>query len=176
MKLIVGLGNYPKKYEKTRHNAGFIAVDAYCKTHEINLNETKFNGVFAKFKNDFIIAKPLTLMNLSGIFIEQIIKFYQIAIEDILILCDDIYTPVGQIVLKEDSSSGGHNGLNNIFDLLHTQKIKRIKIGVGIYQETTISIIDYVLQNLSANDYTTITQQICPLTTAIIDDFINNVE
>ena len=135
MKLVVGLGNYPKEYEKTRHNVGFMVIDEWLRRHNLSLLENKFKGWFIKFKNqddeDWIVAKPYTYMNLSGQFVRAIVDFYRIDPQDILVIMDDVDLPVGTWRVKKTGSSGGQKGMQNIIDMLCRDDIKRIKIGIG---------------------------------------------
>jgi PTH1 family peptidyl-tRNA hydrolase len=170
MRLIIGLGNYPKKYLSTKHNAGFLIIDEYCKKHKINLDEENFQGLFHKEK-DFIIAKPLTLMNLSGKFVRDIIHFYKINIEDILIICDDVNYGIGSFKIRKNGSSGGQNGMGNIIELLGTNEIKRLKIGIGRNNQMILS--DYVLSKFSTQELETIKLLSFNATNEIIHEFIN---
>ena len=135
MKLVVGLGNYPKEYENTRHNVGFMVIDAWLKRHEVVLDQNKFKGWYVKFKNQddehWIVAKPYTYMNLSGEFIRSLADFYKINPEDILVILDDVDLPVGTWRVKQTGSSGGQKGMQNIINLLCREDIKRIRIGIG---------------------------------------------
>lgn len=128
--LVVGLGNPGKEYENTRHNAGFMFLDT------LNL------GDFSTFEHSVIITKnlfdmqvtfmkPMTYMNLSGIAVSEFINFYKVSIDNMLVIYDDIYLPVGKLRIKSKGSCGGHNGMRNIIDLVKTPSIKRLKIGVG---------------------------------------------
>ena len=130
MKLIVGLGNPGKEYEATRHNIGYKAIDAFIHKHNIKLNKKKFTGHFYK-GDDFIIAKPDTYMNNSGDFVGPLAKFFKIENEDILVVYDDMDTPVGKATMKKNGSGGGQNGMKDIIDKLGTKEIPRLKIGIG---------------------------------------------
>lgn len=146
MKLIVGLGNPEKKYENTRHNAGFRFLDAYAKEKGLIFQKKKYNGIYVEFNHNgekVILLKPQSYMNLSGEVIQKYLKFYKIKIADLLIICDDLDTKPGTIKLKYKGSSGGHNGLKNIENHLKTQEYKRLKIGVG--KEENIDKINYVI-------------------------------
>jgi PTH1 family peptidyl-tRNA hydrolase len=169
VKLIVGLGNYPDKYKNTKHNAGFICVDEFCKRHNITLDKTNFNGVFAK-EDKFIIAQPHTLMNLSGSFVSEIINFYKINISDILIISDDIDTELGKIRVKPKGSSGGQNGLKDIINKLGTEEFKRIKIGIS-KPNKPIDIADYVLSNFNKTELPLLNQAI-DQAIVVMDNFI----
>lgn len=130
MKLIVGLGNPGQEYEATRHNIGFKVIDLVAHSKGIELNKEKFTGVFYK-GDDFILAKPMTFMNLSGDFVQKIAKFFKINVEDILVIYDDMDLATGTIRYREVGSSGGQNGMKDIIEKMGTDKIKRLKIGIG---------------------------------------------
>ena len=145
MKLIVGLGNPGKEYENTRHNSGFRVVDAFVDDIGIDFNKNDFDGTYARFKlddEDVFVFKPLTYMNLSGTAVQKIVHFYKIKPDDIVVVYDDLAIKPGEIRLRLDGSSGGQKGMQNIIDNLGTQKIKRIRIGIG---EPKFDTIDYVL-------------------------------
>lgn len=132
--MIVGLGNPGTEYKNTRHNVGFMTINNMLSTLNVNCDSEKFKGEFTKVSingEEVILAMPLTYMNLSGEFVLSISKFFKIKTEDILVIYDDLDTPVGNIRLKKKGSSGGQNGIKNIIDLLKTSEIKRIKIGIG---------------------------------------------
>lgn len=148
MKLIVGLGNPGSKYEHTRHNMGFDTLDLLNETLKIKLDKKKFQGLYGKGEG-IILFKPETFMNLSGIAVREIMTFYKIDIEDLLVISDDMALPVGKIRLRDAGSSGGHKGLQNIIDNLGTDKFKRVRIGIG---EPKINTIDFVLSKPSKEE------------------------
>ena len=130
MKLIVGLGNPGDKYKDTRHNIGFNVIDLLCKDLNIELNKEKFNGIY--FKNqEYIIAKPMTFMNLSGDFVSAIAKFFKVNTEDVLVVYDDMDFKPGEGIMKPTGSAGGQNGMKDIVRKLQTKDIARIKLGIG---------------------------------------------
>lgn len=152
MKLIVGLGNPGKKYEKTRHNSGFIFVDYYAIKNNLLFKE-KFNGLYTEqtINNEKIIfLKPQTYMNLSGICVKKYVDYFNIDINNIYIIYDDINFDVGEYKVKRNGSSGGHNGIKSIIENLNTEEIKRIKIGIS---KNNISLEDYVLQKFSNEEF-----------------------
>lgn len=148
MKLIVGLGNPGTKYEHTRHNMGFDTLDLLSETLEIDINKNRFQGVYGKGE-DVILFKPETFMNLSGIAVREIMAFFKIDINDLLVISDDMALPVGKIRLRENGSSGGHKGLQNIIDNLGSDKYKRVRIGIG---EPKFDTIDFVLSKPSKEE------------------------
>lgn len=147
MKLIVGLGNPGKQYEKTRHNIGFEVIDALSNQLAIPLNQSKFKGLYGigLYKGEkIILLKPLTYMNLSGESISAVMNYYQIDIEDLLVIYDDLDLPVGKIRLRQKGSPGGHNGIKSTVAHLGTQQFNRIRIGIDRPQ-MGMSVPDYVL-------------------------------
>lgn len=145
MKLIVGLGNPGKEYAGTRHNSGFRVVDAFADMVDVDFSHEDFKGIYAKFKlddEDIIIFKPMTYMNLSGTAVQEIVHYFKISVEDIVIIYDDMAINPGEIRLRMNGSSGGQKGMQNIIDCLSTQEIKRIRIGIG---EPKFNAVDYVL-------------------------------
>lgn len=153
MKLIVGLGNPGREYEKTRHNIGFITIDNYADKLGVSINKSKFNGLYVETIIDgekVILLKPQSYINLSGEVIRKFVDFYKISINDILIIHDDLDLNVGTYKIKQKGSSGGHNGLKNIELHLGTQEYKRIKIGISNNKD--IDTKDYVLGKLSKEE------------------------
>lgn len=139
MWIIAGLGNPEKKYNGTRHNAGFAVIDALLQ--ELGgktLESTKFHGAYTKCRigsEEVLILKPLTYMNLSGESIAPLANFYKINPENILVISDEISLRPGSIRIRKKGSAGGHNGLKNIIALLHTEEFPRIRLGVGEKEE-----------------------------------------
>ena len=126
MKLIVGLGNPGKKYEKTRHNMGFMVVDLFSDVTGIDVDKEAFNGLLGRGKfldEDVIILKPQTFMNLSGNAVQQVVHFFKINLEDIIVVYDDMALPPGSMRMREMGSSGGQKGIQNIIDMLGTKNI-----------------------------------------------------
>ena len=149
-KLIVGLGNPGRDYQETKHNVGFMCIDKLCEENNITLDKTKFNGIYYQGvlnNTKVIILKPLTYMNLSGECIIQFVNYFNIELDDILIIFDDMDTPVGKIKLRQKGSSGGQKGMNNIIDHLKTEEIFRIKIGIG--RNNLYNVRDYVLSKFN---------------------------
>ena len=153
MKLIVGLGNPGKEYENTRHNIGYIFIDALADKLGISIDKKKFNGLYTEtmINNEkVLLVKPLSYMNLSGEVVEQFVNYYKIDIKDILIINDDLDLEVGRVRLRDHGSSGGHNGLKNIALHLNTEEFKRLKIGIS--NNKLIDTKDYVLGKFSKEE------------------------
>lgn len=173
--LIVGLGNPGFQYEKTKHNVGFEVIDSLCKKLNISLLSNKFNGIYSKFildNKEVYISKPQTYMNLSGEFVSKFINFYKIPISNVLVVYDDLDSEIGKLKVKKKGSSGGQNGIKNIINLLKTEEIKRIKIGIS-RPEKNISISGYVLSKFRIEDRPTIDMIIDKASEAILF-YLNN--
>ena len=168
MKIIIGLGNPGKEYKNTRHNTGFFLLDKIKEKYafpEFEFNK-KLNSEISSIKppllykeraggevEKIILVKPQTFMNLSGEAVKNILSFYKLTPDDIIVIHDDIDLPVGKYKIAQDSSSAGHNGVQNIIDAIGTQKFRRIKIGVGNANlRSKISPEDFVLQKFSEEE------------------------
>lgn len=152
MKLIVGLGNPGKQYEKTRHNVGYMAVNKFAENEKAKFKyEATFMGLIAEYRYGTIKAlllKPVTFMNLSGKSVEKIANYFKIDVEDILVIYDDVDIELGDIKLRYTGSSGGHKGMADIINHLDTKDIKRVRVGIG----KDINMIDYVLEKFSKKE------------------------
>lgn len=170
MRLIVGLGNPGKEYEKTRHNIGFLFLDKYLQNQNLKINSEKFGGTYLKTKiknEDVIFLKPQKYINLSGEVIRKFIDYYKISIDDIFVIVDDLNLPIGSIKLKAKGSSGGHNGLKNIEQHLGTVNYKRLKIGIS---KNNINMKDYVLGKLTDDEKKIIEEKLVKCI-EILDDY-----
>ena len=171
MKLIIGLGNPGKEYEKTRHNVGFMMIDNYVNTKTSDKWKEKFNGLYIDLiiKGEKVIfLKPLSFMNLSGTVVRKYMDFFDIDIDDILVISDDLDLNVGNYKLKEKGSSGGHNGLKNIEENIGSQNYKRLKIGIS--NNKNVDTKDYVLSKVSKEDMNEY-DNISKIVNNIIDDY-----
>ncbi len=151
MKLVVGLGNPGKNYEKNYHNAGFLVLDSFLSRYDLTLQKQKWNGMYLKARLggvDVIFAKPLTFMNLSGNFVLAIASYFNVSIEDILIIHDDKDIMINKFKYKIDGGSGGQNGVANIIQLLNSRSFSRLRIGVGT--PNMKSIKNHVLSNFTS--------------------------
>ena len=171
MKLIVGIGNPGKSYENTRHNIGFMVVDAYL--GDVSYQE-KFNALYAKKIIDgetVYFLKPLTYVNNSGQAVAAFMKYYDIDIKDLLVIHDDLDEEVGKYKLKINSSSGGHNGIKSIISHLNSQAFLRLKIGIN--SEYRRDTIDFVLGKLSKDEMKVFKSNL-ETYKDIIDSFVKN--
>ena len=149
--LVVGLGNPGSKYENTRHNAGFIALDYIANQLNVDFNKSKFDALFSEAVIDgkrILLIKPQTFMNLSGESVVQFMSFYKIPSENVIILFDDISLAPGNLRVKRSGSHGGHNGMRNIIQLAKTDNFPRIKIGIGA-KPTDWDLADWVTSKFS---------------------------
>ena len=155
MKLIVGLGNPGKQYDKTKHNIGFAIIDELANRWNAPLLQSKFKGAFStvhKNGEKIILLKPLTYMNLSGESIRPIMDYYDIQIEDLVVVYDDLDLPMGSLRLRQRGSAGGHNGIKSTIAHVGTQNFNRIRIGINRPPQG-MKVPDYVLSRFSEEDW-----------------------
>ncbi len=146
--LVVGLGNPDKKYLRTRHNAGFIAVDEIAASLGASIDKKKFDALVADVTlggERALLMKPQTYMNLSGVAVEKAASFYKIPPEKVIVLFDDISLDVGRVRIRRKGSHGGHNGIRSIVDYLQSENFPRVKIGVGERPNPNYDLADWVL-------------------------------
>jgi PTH1 family peptidyl-tRNA hydrolase len=148
MKLIAGLGNPGAQYEGTRHNMGFKTIEKFADLCSASFDREGFKGIYGIVKNPLfpepvIIVKPQTFMNLSGDCVRPLADYFKITIDDLIIVYDDMALPEGAIRLRENGSSGGHKGMQNIIDHYASEKIRRIRVGIS--EPENHNTIDYVL-------------------------------
>ena len=154
MYVIAGLGNPGREYEGTRHNVGFMTLDALADKYNIDVREKAFKGLIGKGViegNKVILVKPQTYMNLSGECIRQVMDYYKVDPSEFIVIYDDISLVPGGIRIRKKGSAGGHNGIKNIIAHLGTQEFPRIKIGVGAKPENG-DLVKHVLGRFSKED------------------------
>ena len=130
MKLIVGLGNPGKEFENTRHNLGFIIIDQLASKLKVELNKKKFKGLYYQ-TSEYILLKPQTYMNNSGECVLAFLNFFQIPLNNLLVIYDEVALPLGKFRYRGQGSDGGHNGIKNIIKLLGNKEFKRLRVGIG---------------------------------------------
>lgn len=170
MKIVVGLGNPGKTYEKTRHNAGFLTIDHVASRLGVTINTKKFKALITETfvrGEKVILVKPQTYMNLSGEAVRDVMKYYGADIEDLIVISDDKDLSVGSVRVRPKGSSGGQNGIKNIINHLGTQEFLRVKVGIG--SNPLIPTVDYVMGKIDSE--TAIEQA----SNAVID-FINGID
>ena len=180
-KIIIALGNPGKKYDHTRHNAGFLALDWLVRAWNLEHGtwSKKFESeiLYTEFKDqNIILVKPQNFMNNSGKAVEAICNFYKINLpKDLLVIHDDTDLPLGKIKFTESSSSAGHNGIVSIIESLGTQNFHRIRIGVETRQtKTTLPTETFVLQNFSTDELQKLQKEIFFRVNLEIEKFIGN--
>nr|WP_317412719.1 aminoacyl-tRNA hydrolase [uncultured Solibaculum sp.] len=153
--LIVGLGNPGKKYEGTRHNAGFMALDVLANRLGVKVDRLKFKSLCGQTElgdKRCLLMKPQTFMNNSGEAVQEAAGFYKVPPERVLVLFDDISLSPGKLRIRRKGSDGGHNGIKNIIYLLNSDQFPRVKIGVGAKPHPDYDLASWVLSGFSKPD------------------------
>ena len=153
--LIVGLGNPGKEYEKTRHNAGFRALDVLAQKLGCKVDKGKFQGLYGQVSyggRKLLLLKPQTYMNLSGRSVLQLSAYFNIPPQRIIVMFDDISLVPGRLRIRADGSAGGHNGIKSIIAEVGSQNFPRVKIGVGAKPNPEFDLADWVLSTFSAQE------------------------
>ena len=153
--LLVGLGNPGAKYEYTRHNAGFLFLDALCQKKGARIDRAKFDALCGEVTlggHRVLLMKPQTMMNLSGKAVSAAASFYHISPENILVVFDDISLPVGRMRVRRQGSHGGHNGIKSIISSLGSDAFPRIKLGVGEKPHPDYDLVNWVLSEFSGTE------------------------
>ncbi len=153
--LIVGLGNPGKKYEFTRHNAGFLFVDILSEKYNFKVDRLKFHALTGevRIKNHrCLVMKPNTMMNLSGEAVKAACDFYKIPAENVIVVFDDISLDVGKLRIRRKGSAGGHNGIKSIISCIGSDNFPRIKLGVGAKPHPDYDLADWVLSTFTKDE------------------------
>ena len=154
--LVVGLGNPGRQYEKTRHNAGFLALDALAQKLGVRIGKERFKAVTAQAEyagQKLLLMQPQTFMNASGIAVEAAAHYYKLPPERVLVLFDDISLPIGRLRIRAGGSAGGHNGLKSIISSIGSDQFPRVKIGVGAKPHPDYDLADWVLSTVSKREW-----------------------
>lgn len=153
--LIVGLGNPGKKYEGTRHNAGFAALEALAESLHVKVDRVRFKSFCAQTDLDgqrVLLMMPQTFMNLSGEAVREAMQFYKLPPERVLVLFDDISLPVGTIRIRRKGSAGGQKGMASIIALCGSDQFPRVKIGIGEKPHPDYDLADWVLSRFTKEE------------------------
>ncbi|WP_101698084.1 aminoacyl-tRNA hydrolase [Clostridium minihomine] len=153
--MIVGLGNPGQKYEKTRHNVGFLTLDYLAEKLGVKIDRLKFKGLCAETTlagKKVLLLKPSTFMNLSGQSVMEAMQFYKLSPEQVIVVLDDISLPPGRLRIRRKGSDGGQNGMKNIIYLSGSDAFPRIKIGIGAKPNPQWDLADWVLSTFSAQE------------------------
>ncbi len=160
MKLVVGLGNPGRKYHGTRHNVGFDVVDALAARHRLEWESGPAEAIIAKWRPaSALVAKPLTFMNLSGQAVGDLLRFFKIGFDDLLVIVDDINLDLGRLRARGGGSAGGHNGLRSVIGLLGTDAFARLRVGVG-RGEARRELVDHVLGTFEPQERTVVVEAV----------------
>ena len=160
--IVVGLGNIGSEYDKTRHNAGFMAIDALAEKLGVKIDRVKFHATVTEARiadKRVLLMKPTTYMNNSGVAIAEAAAFYKIPPERVIVLHDEISFDVGVMRIRRKGSAGGHNGLKSIIAHLGSDEFPRIKIGVGKKPSPEYDLVDFVLGRFSQADIKALSEQ-----------------
>ena len=161
--LLVGLGNPGDKYDNTRHNVGFAAIDQLAEELKVPVQKLKYRALTQSVElggAKVLLMKPITYMNLSGEAVGEAARFFKIPADHVLVLSDDVSLPVGKLRVRRSGSAGGHNGLKNIIQHLGTDQFPRIKIGVGQKPHPDYDMAEWVLGKFTGEDLKAISQAI----------------
>lgn len=178
MYLVVGLGNPGKRYEKTRHNVGFDAIDSLAEYFSISLDKVKFKGVYgeARYKGEkIILLKPETYMNASGDSVQPFMDYFSIDIENLIVLVDDIDIQFGTVRVKKNGSAGTHNGLKSIISRVADKNFPRVKIAVN-QKPSYMDLADFVLSKFTVKERTIVDKEIEIARDAVIDIIDNGID
>ena len=177
--MIVGLGNPGKKYEFTRHNAGFLCLDYFAQEKGVKIDRLKFKSLIGEVRlcgKRCLLLKPQTFMNLSGEAVREAAAFYKIAPENILVIFDDVSLDVGKLRIRRKGTDGGHNGIKSIIYQLGADTFPRIKIGVGAKPHPDFELADWVLSPFSKEQLTVlrdVAKECCDAIELIVGDQID---
>ncbi len=153
--LIVGLGNPGKKYENTRHNAGFMSIDKLAHTLEVSIDRNQFHSLTARSRTNgvsLLLMKPQTLMNNSGLAVQEAALFYKLPPEKIVVISDDINLAPGVLRIRRSGSAGGQNGLKDIITCLGSAAFPRVRVGVGQKPHPDCDLAAWVLSRFTKDD------------------------
>ncbi|MBO5247847.1 MAG: aminoacyl-tRNA hydrolase [Clostridia bacterium] len=162
--ILVGLGNPGKKYEDTRHNVDWMALDAFAEQQSVKINRIRFRALCGECivdGNKVLLMKPQTFMNLSGESVTEACDYYNVPAERVLVLCDDVAIPFNRIRIRTKGSGGGHNGLKNIIAMLGSDSFLRVRIGVSDRSDPTTDLADWVLGSFSGTEKKKLNERFC---------------
>ena len=177
MHIIVGLGNPGKKYELTRHNMGFLALDLLAEKYGIKVDRLKFKALTGEGRIEgkkVILVKPQTYMNLSGESVREVVNFYKEPLENLIVIYDDIDIAEGTLRIRPRGSSGTHNGMRNVIYLLGDDDFPRIRVGIGGERQT--DLINYVTGRVTEGEADLLWDALNKAADAASDIVINGVE
>ena len=168
--IIAGLGNPGSEYAKTRHNAGFMAIDALAARLGVSVDRARFHALVGEATlgtTRVLLMKPTTFMNSSGIAIGEAATFYKVPAERVIVICDDISFAPGKMRIRRRGSAGGHNGLKSIIEGLGSQDFPRVKLGVGEKPRADYPLVDWVLGRFPEADLEALTARFADVCDAL---------
>lgn len=178
MFLVVGLGNPEEEYSNTRHNMGFDTINELAKKFHLEIKKKKFEGLYEKTnieQKDVILLKPQTYMNLSGNSIKQVMDFYKIPVENIVVIYDDMDIEKGVVKIRKKGGAGSHNGMKSIIQQLQSTDFLRIRIGIG-KPEFQYDKINYVIGSIPKEDREILNSGIERAADAVIEILKNGID
>ena len=178
MYLIVGLGNPESDYSKTRHNMGFNVINKISEQYEIDVNKNKFKGLFGTGQIEgekILLLKPQTYMNLSGESVKEIVEFYKIDLNNVIVIYDDIDIEPGKIKIKKFGGPGTHNGMKSVVNELGSQNFKRVRVGIGS-PENKGDLINYVIGHIPEEEVKTLEKGVLEAKDAVIEILKNGID
>ncbi|MFC2051752.1 aminoacyl-tRNA hydrolase [Chloroflexota bacterium] len=178
MKLIVGLGNPGRDYANNRHNLGFMCVSHFAKTHGIRFDKKQGKARIGSGEvagSEVVVARPQTYMNLSGQAVSRLVRKFNIGLENLLVICDDLDLPLGKVRIRQGGGSAGHKGVESIIAELGSRDFIRIRVGigrppvhVGSGEITEADIVAYVLDDFTSEEKKIVTRVIPEVSEAIL--------
>lgn len=178
MYLIVGLGNPEANYSKTRHNMGFNVINKLAEKYSIEVNKKKFDALYGDGVIEgkkVILLKPQTYMNLSGKSIIQVVNFYKIPLENIIVIYDDVDVDIGLIRIRKKGSSGSHNGMKSVVEELNSEEFARVRVGIGKPQYDN-DMINYVIGAIPEEEIEDLKIGVDKATEAVIEILKNGID
>lgn len=175
MRAVIGLGNPGKKYEFTRHNVGFLVLDKIAEKYNLSFKTTAFYYQFAEGQledsSKFILVKPTTFMNMSGLAVKDFLETYKLNTDEIIVIFDDLNIEAGRIKIRKCGSDGGHNGIRSIISSLNSDQFPRIRFGIGNKFEKG-RMVDYVLSEFNDKELLLIAPMVS-VTIDVVEKFIS---
>lgn len=178
MNLIIGLGNPEKDYANTRHNMGFDVINLLAQKYDIEISKSKFKSLYGDGfieGKKVILLKPQTFMNLSGEAVSEIVNFYKLSLDDIIVIYDDLDIEPGKIRVRKSGSPGSHNGIKSVTHYLKTNNFSRVRVGIGKPEEG-IDLIEYVIGAISSEEKEKLSEGVKKASDAVIEILKNNID
>ncbi len=175
MRAIIGIGNPGNRYAFNRHNVGFQLLDHYSEKKSLLFRTSKYDFYFAEGElknNPFLLVKPTTYVNNTGLAVLDVLQNFNVALNDLLVIVDDINLPFAAIRLRKSGSDGGHNGLGSIIYHLNNDEFARLRIGIGS-EKLPDNLPEYVLSDFSENEFNEL-KKVFDKCSILLDDFIES--